>query len=102
MSFRSHIFLLAFGLFIAEIGAIPFSLDPAYFYGLRGMAGTRGYTEIVLPISQDLNQHQTDGRRFEKKPRLKSPYLGRLRLLRKRTSKETPKEETTNIFNKFN
>ena len=94
MGFSSQLlFLLAFGLFIAEIGTSPPSLDPAYFYGLRGLAGTTGHTEIVIPIiSQDLNQYHSDGRRFENKPKFGSTYLGRLRLLGKRASMETQNE----------
>ena len=90
MSFRSHIFLLAFGLIFAEIGAIPFSPDPAYFDGLRGMEGTTDYTEVLLPITQ-YHQYHSRGKRFEIEPNLES-HKGRIRILGKRTSKKTPNE----------
>ena len=101
MSFRSHIFLLAFGLIFAEIGAIPFSPDPAYFDGLRGMEGTTGYSEILLPITQ-YHQYHSRGRRFENEPPLESPHKGRIRILGKRTSKKTPNEGRDNQRIQFN
>ena len=92
MSFPSHILLLAFGMFFTEIGASPStSLDPPYFHGISRLAGTAGYTELLIPIIRDLNRYHSGGRRLENKQNL-GTRCGRLRVLGKRTSKEASNE----------
>jgi len=82
MSFRSHVFLLAFGmlLIIAETRrASSQPLDPDYFPGTRWMTGT-GYTEIGIPIIRDLNRYHSEVRKLGSK-KLRTHSHGRLRIL---------------------